>query len=99
MKETNHPYIDFKNNIRGDSPIIRGTGIKVIDIVIESQYKGYTPDQIVDYHPHLRLEQVHDALSFYYENQSQIDNEILKEREKVTQMKKEILSNQYQLAE
>jgi len=41
--------------------------------VIEYQYKGYTIDQIIDYHPHLQLQQIHGALSFYYENQERFD--------------------------
>ena len=37
---------------------------------------GMTPDQIVDAHPHLRLPQVHDALSYYYENIEEINADI-----------------------
>ena len=42
---------------------------------------NYTPDEIVNAHPHLKLEQVHAALSYYYEHQAEIDNKI-KEDEK-----------------
>ena len=58
MKKNKHPFIQIKNNVRGENPIIAGTGIRVIDVVIEYQYKGYTVDQIIDYHPHLKLKQI-----------------------------------------
>ena len=37
MKKTNHPFIQIENKVRGEYPIIAGTGIRVIDVVIEYQ--------------------------------------------------------------
>lgn len=76
LKQRSHPYITNENGVCGGSPIIRGTRIRVIDIAIEYDRMGYSPDQIVDSHPHLSLEQVHDALSYYYENRDALDREI-----------------------
>jgi len=73
------PYITRDRNISRGSPVIVGTRTRVLDIVIEYEYLGTTPDEIVDSHPHLTLPQVHDALSFYYEHCEEIDTEI-KER-------------------
>ena len=50
--------------------------MRVIDIAIEYDRLGYSPDQIIDLHPQLRLEQVHDALSYYYANRDALDQEI-----------------------
>jgi len=50
----------------------------VIDIAIEYDRLGLTPDQIIDAHPHLTLEAVHDALSYYYEKRDFFDEEIKK---------------------
>lgn len=77
---TKHPYITQDERISGRSPIIVGTRTRVIDIVIEYEYLGRTIDEIIDAHPYLSLAQVHDALSYYYENREAIDGEI---REKV----------------
>jgi len=63
MQATNHPFIVIESKVRGNHPIIRGTGMRVLDVVIEYVYKGYPIDQILDYHPHLTLPQIHDALS------------------------------------
>ena len=36
--------------------------------------------------PHLTLEALHDALSYYYENQAAIDNEIRQRKEKIKKL-------------
>jgi len=33
-------------------------------------------DEIINAHPHLKLEQIHDALSYYYENRKELDEKI-----------------------
>jgi len=55
---------------------VAGTRIRVADIAVEYEYMNNTPDDIVNAHPHLKLEQVHDALSYYYEHRAEIDCKI-----------------------
>jgi len=81
-----HPYISINPKISRGSPVIAGTRVRVIDIAIEYDRLGFTPDQIVDAHPHLTLEAVHDALSYYYENQSVMDNEIRQRKEDIKKL-------------
>ncbi|MBI5746362.1 MAG: DUF433 domain-containing protein [Nitrospirae bacterium] len=71
-----HPYVARQKGVCGGSPIVRGTRIRVIDIAIEYDRLGYSPDDIANGHPGLTLEQIHDALSYYYENQKELDAEI-----------------------
>ena len=97
MKKTKHPFIEINSTKRGDHPIITGSGIRVLDIAIEYQYKGYTVDQIIDYHPHLELKHVHDALSFYYENQEQFDRQIREQQDYVGKLKKQLLKSSAEL--
>jgi len=73
VESTNHPFIVKDMEICGGSPIIEGTRTRVIDIAIEYEILGYSPDEIISLHPHLNLSQVHDALSFYYENRDELD--------------------------
>ncbi len=80
IKPSKHPYISIDSKISGGSPIISGTRIRVIDIAIEYDRLGLTPDQIIDAHPHLKLEAVHDALSYYYENKDAINDLIRKKK-------------------
>lgn len=59
-----HPYISSDIEVSKSSPVISNTRVRVIDIVIEYDRLGFTPDQIIDAHPHLSLESIHDALSY-----------------------------------
>jgi uncharacterized protein (DUF433 family) len=83
-----HPYITRKKGVCGGKPIIAGTRIKVSQIAIYVEKMGYTPDDIVSAHPHLTLAQVHDALSYYYENIQEIDRQVAEERQMVEEFKK-----------
>lgn len=81
-----HPYFEKNQKISGGSPVVRGT--RVVDIAIEYEYLGRTPDEIVSAHPHLKLEQIHDALSYYRENRGEFDEKIRKDRQLVKELSK-----------
>ncbi len=57
-------------------------------IVIEYEYLVHSPDEIISAHPHLTLQQIHDALSYYYENMEEIDGKIKEEQEFVKGLRK-----------
>ncbi len=78
---TNHPFVTRNEDVCNGSPIIEGTRTRVIDIAIEYEILGHSPDEIIDHHPHLNLSQVHDALSYYYENRTELDNSLDRDRE------------------
>ena len=82
-----HPYVEINPKICRGSPTVAGTRIRVADIAIEYEYMNYTPDDIVNAHPHLKLEQVHDALSYYYEHQTEIDCKIKEDEEFVEKLR------------
>ena len=81
VRKLKHPYISVSPKISRGSPIISGSRIRVVDIAIEYDRLGLTPDKIIDAHPHLTLEKIHDALSYYYENRKFIDKEIAEKKE------------------
>ena len=72
--KTEHPYVAINAKICGGSPVVTGTRVRIVDIAIEYEYLNRTPDEIINAHLHLKLEQVHNALSYYYENREAIDN-------------------------
>ncbi len=78
-----HPYISKDPKIASGSPVISGTRLRIVDIVIEYDRLGMTPDEIIDAHPQISLEAVHDALSFYYENREFLDNQITERKENI----------------
>jgi len=85
-EQTLHRYIDKNPAICSGKAIITGTRIKVTQIAIEYDRLGWTADQIVEAHPHLALAEVHDALSYYYENRMELDAEIRDEEMLVNQL-------------
>lgn len=89
LKKPKHPYISINPRISKGSPVISGTRVRIIDIAIEYERMGLTPDQIIDAHPHLTLEAVHDALSYYYENQKALDEKIRRDEEFIENLSKE----------
>lgn len=75
-----HPYISRRKDIAGGKPIISGSRTRVSNIV--AYYKlGLTPEELARELPHLTLSQIHDALSYYYEHQAEIDRDIDEESE------------------
>ena len=90
IESTNHPFVVKNKDICGGSPIIEGTRTRVIDIVIEYEILGHSPDEIISSHPYLNLPQVHDALSFYYENRDELDQKAEQDKEFIARLKKKI---------
>jgi len=91
-ESTNHPFVVKNKNICGGSPIIEGTRTRVIDIAIEYEILGCSPDEIINSHPYLNLPRAHDALFFYYENRNELDQKAEQDYEFIGQLKKKILS-------
>jgi uncharacterized protein (DUF433 family) len=81
-----HPYVEVNPKICNGSPVIKGTRVRIVDVVIEYEYLNHTPDEIVTARPHLRLEQIHDALSYYYENRAQLDRKIKEDKQFIEQL-------------
>lgn len=88
-RKTKHPYIYIDPKVSGGQPVISGTRIKVIDIAIRYELMGMSADRIIDEYPHLKLEQVHDALSYYYEHKDMFDRKYRKDQSFLTQLKKQ----------
>ncbi len=88
--KTAHPYIARDERISRGSPVIRGTRVRVLDIVLEYEYLGRSPDEIVAAHPQLDLAQVHDALSYYYEHREELDAEIRRRRAEVEALRRRL---------
>ena len=86
--DVKHPYIVRQQNICRGKPTIKGTRIKVSQIVTEFERLGWTADQIVDAHPHLTLTQVHAALAYYYDHADEINRELREREEFIREMEK-----------
>jgi len=70
-----HPYISHKKGVCGERSIIEGTRIPVWSII--KWYKfGMSIENIMREFPQLTPAQIHDAFSYYYDNQEEIEKDI-----------------------
>lgn len=76
-----HPHITKNPDICGGSPVIAGTRFPVKSVVFYILNSGFTPEEIVEKFPHLSLAQIYDALAYYYDNRSEIEQDILENTE------------------
>ncbi len=79
MQATEHFYIVRNDKILSGEPIIKGTRTPVRAIV-ELWRLGILPEEIPSRLPHLTLAQVFDALSYYSDHQSEINDYIVRNR-------------------
>lgn len=73
-----HPYVERRRGYRGGRAIVAGTNFPVSSIATYVVRQGMLPEELVRAFPHLTLAHVHDALSYYYDHQAEIDDEIRK---------------------
>lgn len=65
-------------DICGGRPRIGGTRVTVQQIVV--MYKsGFSPEDIADQYPHLKLAQVYAALAYYHANREEIESALAAE--------------------
>ena len=71
-----HPYIISHKDYCGGSPVIEGTKFAVRSVVNYVSKQGISPEELVKEFHHLSLAQVYDALSYYYDNEEEIEREL-----------------------
>ena len=76
---TEHHYVIRKEGILSREPIVRGTRTPVRALV-ELTRLGYTPEEILEYLPHLSMAAIYDALSYYDGHTKEIEEHIERNR-------------------
>ena len=66
-------------------PIISGTDMKVIELVLEKSAYGWSPEELHFQHPYLTLGKIHSALAYYWDHQEELDADIEKRLSTVEQ--------------
>ncbi len=75
LTQTVSHYVTRNSEILGSEPIITGTRTSVRAIVGLWRL-GIMPEEILNHLPHLTLAQIFDALSFYLDHQTEINEYI-----------------------
>jgi uncharacterized protein (DUF433 family) len=59
-----------------DTPLIAGTTIKVVELVMAQMAHGWSPEELHFQHPYLTLGQIHSALAYYWDHKAELDADI-----------------------
>jgi uncharacterized protein (DUF433 family) len=71
-----HAHVEQVPGVCGGRPVISGTRFPVNSVVTYILHMGKTPEELARDFPALNLAQIHDALSYYYDNRDEIDRYI-----------------------
>ena len=77
LERTAHPYIVRDSAIYGGEPIVEGTRTGVRHIILLFQ-SGKDPEDIANIQ-RISLAQVYDAISYFYDNEAEIEHYIRNE--------------------
>jgi uncharacterized protein (DUF433 family) len=68
-------------------PWIKGTTTKVIEVVLNQESTGATPEELQSEMPHLSLAQIYAALAYYLAHKAELDADIQRRFEWTEQMR------------
>jgi len=71
-----------------DVPIMAGTNMKVIELVLEKTAYGWSPEELHFQHPYLSLGQIYSALAYYWDHKEALDRDIEERLKFVNQIQK-----------
>jgi len=75
MPETMTTYEHVQLDVNG-GPIIVGTNMKVVELVMAQSAHGWSPEELHFQHPYLSLGQIHSALAYYWDHKTELDEDI-----------------------
>jgi uncharacterized protein (DUF433 family) len=86
MNDTNTAYQHISVDDRGIA-VISGTTMKVVELVTAQKAYGWSPEEIHFQHPYLTMSQIHSALAYYWDYQTEIDTDIQRRFEHVESLR------------
>lgn len=80
-------HIEVAAGVCGGRPCIRGTRIRVQDVVVWHERLNWSADEICSKHPQVTLADVYAALTYYHDHRAEIDRQMEEGRERVEQLR------------
>ena len=74
-------HITKTPGVCGGRACIAGHRVRVMDIVVLHEMRGMSPAEIVYQYPGITAADVHAALTYYFDNTEEINNEFRKDEE------------------
>lgn len=80
----------YEHIVLGDDriPIIKGTTMKVVELVMEKSAYGWSAEEIHFQHPYLSMGQIYSALAYYADHIEELDKDIERRAERVEEIRK-----------
>ena len=69
-------------------PLIDGTTMKVVELVLEQSAHGWSSEELHFQHPTLSLGQIHSALAYYWDHKEELDQDIARRRARVDDLRR-----------
>jgi uncharacterized protein (DUF433 family) len=70
-------------------PLIEGTTMKVVELVMAHKAHGWSPEELHFQHPYLSMSQIHSALAYYWEHKEMLDADIERREQYAEEMRQE----------
>ena len=81
MAEVGTLHITKTPGICGGRACIAGHRIRVMDIVVMHEMRGMCPEEIAYQYPGITLAEIYAALTYYFDNRQEIEDEFRKDDE------------------
>lgn len=85
LTETRYEHVVLD---KANVPLIAGTTMKVIELVLAYLAHGWSPEELHFQFPHLTLGQIHSALAYYWDHREELDQDIRRRLESVEQTRR-----------
>ena len=83
--ETKYEHIVLEDR---NVPLIAGTKMKVIELVLDHKAYGWSPEELQFQHPYLALGQIYSALAYYWDHREDLDQDIERRLQMVDDLEK-----------
>lgn len=87
MQDVLTQHIARTPGVCGGRACIAGHRIRVMDVVLWHEMRGYSPDEIVAMFPGITLADVHAALAYYFDHSEEIRSDFKQEEELVEKLR------------
>lgn len=84
MSETHYEHIRLDDQ---QVPIIGGTTMKVMELVLDHLSYGWSPEELHFQHPGLTMGQIYSALAYYWDHKIELDQDIERRLQQVDDMR------------
>jgi uncharacterized protein (DUF433 family) len=68
-------------------PLIKGTTLKVVELVMEKIAYGWSAEEIHFQHPYLSMGQIYSALAYYSDHKEELDRDIDRRAQRVEDLR------------